>query len=229
MEKGVSIMKHNPFFPDAIERNSGTRVIGGMEAQQPPPRVFIELEALQTIKLFIDLLGCEINGFGLVERLGNDFIIKQVFILKQYVEGAHALTDPEALNQYVYELVKKDGNAEAMKFQWHSHVDFSANFSPEDVDTIRGYLNDFMISLVMNQAGSYSCRLDLFKPFGLSLEVPLLVIVPPPVSSLADYCRREISEKVIIKRSARVISKSRIKEPGRFFMEVRNVKEGWEK
>ena len=167
------------------------------------PRVFITLDAFQRIKCFVDSLGYEINGLGEVEREGNDFIITSAFILKQStnLEGDCVETDSRALNRFVYELVENGGSASNLKFQWHSHVRMPAFFSPKDIDTIDRYMNDFMISLVVNQQGDCNCRLDLFKPFRLSLIVPLLIRIPYLSEDLIEICKKDIEAMVTVRPS----------------------------
>lgn len=174
------------------------KVLSGSQAPVPLPRVFIAQQAIQKIKCFVDLCKYEINGFGFVERVGNDFVIVDVFLLKQYTcaSGVHVETDPRALNKFVRELVQNGGDASKMRLQWHSHVNMPAYFSAEDVDTIGNYMNDFMISLVMNKYGEYKCRLDLFKPFNLSLEVPLLVRILTLPDALVRDCEEEMTQNV---------------------------------
>lgn len=214
----------NPFFPKNKESESGIKIIEGRDANKRPPRVLIRLNELQIIKTFINLMDHEINGFGTVKTVGNDFVIDKVFILKQYVNEVHAQTDPDALNEHVYNLVSNGGDVSDMKFQWHSHVDFTARFSSEDVETIRNYPNDLMISLVMNKFGSYECRIDLYKPFAISLNVPLMVVLPPPHKSLIGYCQREIDSKVKIEMFAKRTKMMGV-EPGSLIMKAENFAE----
>ncbi len=177
---------------------SGIRVLSGHETPVAVPKVFIEQTAFQKIKCFVDLCEYEINGLGVVERENNSFIIKDVFTIKQFTDdsGAYVKTDPKALNLFIYELVKSGGDASKVRFQWHSHANMPAFFSWEDVDTIGDYMNDYMISSVHNKKGQYRCRLDLFKPFHLSLEVPLFVNIPPLAPSLIQQCQKEIERNV---------------------------------
>ena len=177
------------------------KVLGGSQAPFPLPRVFISQEAIQRIKCFVDLCEYEINGFGFVERNGNDFVITDVFLIKQYTctSGVHVETDSRALNKFVRELVQNNGDASKMRLQWHSHAWSSVFFSDEDVETIGNYMNDFMISLVMNKYGEYRCRLDLFKPFNLSLEVPLLVYINPLPDAFVRCCEEEMKQNVRVK------------------------------
>lgn len=204
-------MKKSQQEIDLLNLNSG--------ALFNPPRVLITLEAIKKIKAFVNLVSGEINGLGLVERRGNNFVITDAFILKQKVSQASAEINPLALNQYVGEC--KDPSK--LKFQWHSHGEGSVFFSSTDVSTIARWLGDFIISMVVNKKGDYLCRLDLFKPFYLGLKVPLWVIIPVE-EELISQCKKEIEAKVeeagrfsriarkILKRDRRISNWSSEKE-----------------
>jgi hypothetical protein len=164
------------------------------DALYDPPRICIGLETLKTIFSFVRVARGEVNGMGIVEKIGNDFLISDVFILDQDASAAHAEIDPMALNRLVAERADYD----KLRFQWHSHVNMPAKFSGVDTATIAnyaGYFGDFMISFVGNKRGEYSCRLDLFKPFYVGFEVPLtiLVMLEP---HLLEVCRAEVGNKV---------------------------------
>lgn len=167
------------------------------EAIRPFPKIYIPLMVLQKIQCYVDLCAHEVNGIGNVERRGNDFWISDVIILKQKATECNVEIDPKALNKYVYDLVVQGKDPSKLKFQWHSHVDMPTFFSTEDIDTIAGYMNDFMVSFVINKAGDYRCRLDLFKPFHLAMEVPVYVAAPPLQTKLISECQDEIKQKVI--------------------------------
>lgn len=215
--------------------DSDIHVLSGCETPVPVPKVFIEQGAFQKIKCFVDLCKYEINGLGVVERKRNSFIIKDVFTIKQFTDnnGAHVETDSKALNLFIYELVKNGGDASKVKFQWHSHANMSAFFSPEDINTIGCYMNDFMISLVINKHGQYKCRLDLFKPFNLSLEVPLFVKIPLLAPSLIQQCQKEIERNVNVVSSILGFSRTKpahteIKDTFGPQVEAKNISTGGE-
>lgn len=159
-----------------------------------PPRVCIGLETFKKIHSFVRVARGEVNGMGIVKKIGNDFLISDAFILEQNAGAAHAEIDPMALNRLVAECEDYD----KLRFQWHSHVNMPAEFSGVDTATIAnyaGYFGDFMISFVGNKQGEYSCRLDLFRPFYAGFKVPLTVLVPLE-PDLIDRCREEVTHKV---------------------------------
>jgi hypothetical protein len=182
-------------------KSTGLTILGDAEAIQPLPRVFMTLSAFQKMKCFVDLCDLEISGLGTVKRSENNFIIDDVFIIKQVTDsnGIHVKLDDKALNLFIYEMAKDDKDTSEISFQWHSHVYMPVDPSPEDKGTIKKYLNDFMISLVVNKYGEFVCRLDLFKPFYLSLNVNLQLIVPALNKDLVGRCVKDIEEMVRVK------------------------------
>ncbi len=165
-----------------------------------PPRVCITLSCLQAIRGYVAACPAEINGLGLVERKGNDFFTKEVLILPQVVTGASAVTDEKAFHQFLYERAKSSDSQLRIGLQWHSHVCMSARFSPVDLRLIDQYNVDWMISLVVNKYGEYQCRLDLYKPFRLGLDVPLYLELPKFSVDAFARISEEVSQKVCIER-----------------------------
>jgi len=188
----------------SLDHSYTGRVLDESDSLSPLHRVIMDISVFQKIKCFVDLCDDEINGFGKVERVKNDFFITNAFILKQtaIAGGMQVETDKKALNRFIYELVKKGEDHSKIKFQWHSHVNASAFFSTEDKSTIAGYMNDFMISFVINKRGEYECRLDLFQPFYVSLKVPLLISLPlvpkETKKNCADNIKRLVKIKVLV-------------------------------
>lgn len=197
-------------------------VISGLESASKPLKVFIEIPAKQKIQYYTEVCPCEISGLGLVEYQDNEFTITDVFLVKQVTaaNGSFVELDSQALNHLIYTLVREGRDPSKLKFQWHSHAHSRVFFSPTDVATIRGYMNDFMISTVVNKARDCRTRLDIFKPLELSLEVELEIKVPPLLSESAETCLREIRDNVKIvlpkksRRSHRAISKTAVVKNG---------------
>ena len=170
------------------------------EDEFPQPRVFIQVRALQKLRAYVKACSVEINGFGIVERHVNDFLISDVFILPQQAGAAWVDTNDDALHSFIFELASRGQSTSDVKLQWHSHARMGAYCSGADQKTISNYKCDFMISLVINKQDETFCRIDLFQPFRLGLAVPLEVLVMPnPV--LEEECVKEVEEKVKIKKA----------------------------
>lgn len=170
----------------------------GHNALKSPPRVIIDFYAFQKIKMYIDLCPDEINGLAMVDEMGGDLLITAPFILKQFSarEGLHVEHNHLEFNRCVTEMVKRNEDPARIKCQWHSHAWIGAFFSGEDIDTLRGYSCDYMISLVMNKRGEHKCRLDIFRPLCFGFDVKLFVRIPKAHEGLLKACQEDIDAKV---------------------------------
>ncbi len=159
------------------------------------PQLVIPLEVWQKMMAYILNCPVEINGFGFVSLRGNVITVEDVFILDQVVSGVSAETVQESLDAYVHELTRSGGNPGAIKFQWHSHVKMTAVFSTTDTQNIARWPGDWLVSLVANHRGEYSCQLDMKRPLGVTL--PLQPLIPMSVSSdLGQQVRSDIARHV---------------------------------
>lgn len=173
-------------------------LLAGKDALKPLLKVIIDLFALQKIKEYVDLCPDEINGLAMVDEVDGDLLITAPFIVKQISSkgGLHVEHDHIEFNRYITEMVQRGENPARLKCQWHSHVWGQAFFSGEDIDTIRGYLCDYMIGLVMNKRGEYKCRLDIFKPLYFGFDVKLFVRISNAQEHIMKACQKDIDEKV---------------------------------
>ena len=122
-------------------------------------QLIIPADAFQRLMLYVMLCPQEVAGYGLVRRKGDLFHLDEVFILRQVVSKQHATTNVMDLNRKVGELAAQNQHHH-MRFQWHSHADFSAYFSATDVKNIHEWGGEWLISLVMNKDCDIEIRLD---------------------------------------------------------------------
>lgn len=159
------------------------------------PQLVIPFDVWQKMMAYILNCPVEINGFGNVSLRGNIITVEDVFILDQVVSGVSAETVQESLDAYLTELRLSGGTSSSIRFQWHSHVNMNAYFSTDDMDNIARWPGDWLVSLVANQRGEYSCRLDMKRPLGISL--PLQPFVPSSISAeLGQQVRQDIATHV---------------------------------
>lgn len=160
------------------------------------PRVQISFQDWQKMMAYVINCPTEINGFGLVEVRDDIIRVKDVFILDQVASPGHAEVDHDALTHFIHEMVLSGtGNPGSIKFQWHSHVNMESYFSPTDTANIERWPGDWLISLVVNKRGEFRCRLDIFEPFRVEIDViPEIVTVFD--EGLLDSTADEIRLKV---------------------------------
>lgn len=183
-----------------------TRADSELDAVENRPRVLFKLKPATMIHYFTCLRAGEINGLGLVEKQGNDFLVPEVFILDQETNENEANIVGLSFARYVDQCE----DPSKILLQWHSHDDGTVFWSAhKDIPTIKRWLGDFLISMVVNKQGDYLCRLDLFKPFRLSLQMPVFVAVPLEVDQkILSLCKGEIASKVKILTEAVKVRKT---------------------
>lgn len=161
------------------------------------PQLIISQPDWQRLMGYVQLCEEEINGFGLVEIVGNHILVNGVFITRQTVGPGSAEVDEADVHHLMYQLTEKGINTGKLRLQWHSHVHMPAYFSGVDTHNIEQYPGDWMISLVLNKFGQYSARLDLFKPFRVTVEeLPVRIQQPALDPRIEAECRGEITTKV---------------------------------
>lgn len=162
------------------------------------PALILSLRAASKIFAFTAKSPVEINGWGLVEQSeeGKHFYVSDVFILKQEVSGGDAEGDQDALMEFLGACMEP----QKVKFQWHSHHEMAAWYSSTDTEGIEDYgcSADYMLSMVVNKAQDCVCRLDLFRPFRMTSEVPVFVSVPIE-KAIMEFCQREFDAKVTMR------------------------------
>jgi hypothetical protein len=146
-----------------------------------PAYLFIDAEAWKKLKQYMFQSGDnEINGFGYITFAGGNFTLAardDLFITAQTVSGGMATATGSAFAKAVY-AAQQLGRADELRLQWHSHVDFPAQFSSTDTAQMAAYGRagaDWMVSLVANKREEVSARVDLYRP--LRLSVPLSVVL----------------------------------------------------
>lgn len=140
----------------------------------------------------------EVSGLGLVEKIGSTFLIKKAFILPQVCSSTGTKLTEEGKAKLLMELTKKKIPGSLLKFQWHTHYNFGTFWSTTDVDNgerLAGNSGDWMLGMVINQAGDYKCRLDVMQPVRLGIE-GLSVAVKYPEGEAMDKYTKDIRDNV---------------------------------
>ena len=171
--------------------------IPGVQEGFLPVRPNLIFQEMAWDKLMGFVLACpiEVNGFGYVRQYGYDLWVDDTFILPQIASAGHAETDSEAVGAHMSAMLANDQDPSSMKLQWHSHVNMPAYFSGTDLDTIEACSAKWRVSLVINKAGEYSARLDIYEPFRIT--TPMQVYVPRTIpADIAAQCQEGIKQNV---------------------------------
>jgi len=160
-------------------------------------KVYINHEIMKKIKYYIDISDVEISGLGLVEERGNsNFVISDVFLLKQKNTGTSTELDQEDISKLIEKLISEGKDPSKLRFWWHSHVNMKVFWSGTDLNCIEGLcLDKYLFSLVMNKTNEYLMRFDINEPVKTTVEGIIIQILEENDEELFEKCKKEIEEK----------------------------------
>ena len=168
-----------------------------------PVSIFITPLAFQKLKLYIEICPAEISGLGVVELSGDQFIVRDVFILPQRVTASDTELKPEHLCDFLSNYIAQGKDPASLRVWWHSHGDSDLHWSSTDNDTIEAFPGDYIISIVGNKKGEFLCRLDVSSPSRVEFDGFTLVPLEEPkgggtqdIEALRQTIQEEIGEMV---------------------------------
>jgi hypothetical protein len=165
------------------------------------PRLRFLPEAWRKMRLWTDLCTYEISGLGLVDEDGSDFVLTDLRLVEQEVTPLATALDGAAVSNLIVDLLDANEDVDRLRLWWHSHARETCFWSGEDERTISTFQNDYMISIVTNQAGRFLARLDRYEP-----RTTEWVWVDPPTEAI-EPTAEEIAEvraqiAALVRRSA---------------------------
>lgn len=185
-----------PVPPPATHRKS---VLSRFD--EDPPIISISLEAWTKMFVWTEHCDYEVGGIGYVLHHQNNYHVYDVELIKQTVSGVEVDMDPQAVSLKQRELFAsgQGDKITQMFFQWHSHVNMTARFSPVDLTLINSWNGRELISLVINKQGDFSMRWDVMHPVRTAYYIdPYVVVERDP--ELIARCAAEFSELVTTPR-----------------------------
>lgn len=177
------------------------------------PTLYFAPHAWSKMNTYIAVCGKEVAGFGVLDKVDNGFVVSDVFIVEQEVSDGHADIDSNSLASLAEKFIAegKEDYLGKMNMWWHSHVMMEAFFSTRDVTTINKWPDtDYLISVVGNKKGEFSCRLDLWRPFRMAVDMPMAVGLSMGVEEM-EALKKEVEDKVTVNNRVIVVSKGRKK------------------
>lgn len=140
----------------------------------------------------------EISGMGLVKKEGGVFKVYDIFLPEQECTGSSTEMNQDALAALITKLHKTKIPADHFRCWMHTHYNFNVFWSGTDVDTIEqliGSSGDWMLSIVVNQAGDYKCRLDFTKPIRMAID-DIDVSIEYPKTGLTEQYKQDVEKMV---------------------------------
>lgn len=155
--------------------------------------------------MYIECCPVEIGGLGEVELRGDRFIVTDLFLIAQRGTPSETELDTQDISSFLSQCLAQDRDPALIRVWWHSHAEADVHWSLTDQKTIKGFLGDYLISIVGNKRGEFLCRLDTPAPAPQTIEdLPLILLDEPAgaddpeLGPLRRAILGEIREKVRI-------------------------------
>ena len=101
----------------------------------------------------------EVGWYGTAERMDDNYLVKDIYVYPQIVDGATVDTDQEKFEKWLDGLDEEVFNQ--LRFNGHSHVRMGTTPSSVDMEGRRSDLkmlrkDDFQIFMILNQEGDWT-------------------------------------------------------------------------
>ena len=159
----------------------------------------IPMNVYYQMMTYVKLLDDEINGLGLIEKIGGaTYRVSEIFLLKQTVSKSACDIDPAAMAQLMEKLINEGKNPSMLRFWWHSHNTMGTFWSGTDERTGKQFAGtEYLFSLVANHKEEMRAKMNIFQPVELSIDnITILIETPSAQESLIEDCKKEIEECV---------------------------------
>jgi hypothetical protein len=166
-------------------------------------KIYLSVEAYQKMRLWVEMAKGEISWLGSVSELKSQdgvfeaFLIEDIHLLKQTCSSVNTALDDQSLGQFLTEMVIKNQDTSKIKAWIHSHATMNCFWSAIDEGCITNLANSsYVISIVTNKDGDILARIDIFKPFHITVNETIVDIYYPADEHLKKHCKKEFKEKV---------------------------------
>lgn len=187
--------KTESFIPHKFE--SKFEMLSGSKT----PKVLIDKVAFNKMWHYVDLASKEVSWLGTVERRDWNFIIKDVFLLKQEVSSSQTVITEDGLAEFGENILKKKDGVDIynnIRFWGHSHVYMGTGASGQD-ESQMGIFEEsshpYFIRGILNKLGRIEFTIYLYDS-GIRINDPEWCVYDPIDSSVRSIIEKEFEEKV---------------------------------
>lgn len=189
-----TIYRAEKFFPHVFANKITANIV--------IPKIFLSKEAYEDMYFLVDEAQNEIVWLGNVEKISNDFLIKEIFLLKQEADATFCEISANDLANWAQTILaeRSDGIEiiNSIRFWGHSHVNMGTSPSGQDVEQLEilsGSCDDFFIRGILNKSGRMEFTIFLLDR-GIEIHDVEWRIFQPVNESRREKWQREIEEKV---------------------------------
>lgn len=167
------------------------------------PRVLLTRDVYEDMFVLVDECQQEVGWLGVVERIGRDFLIKEVFLFDQEVHGTTCEITPNGLADFATEILsnRPDGMevVNSLRFWGHSHVNMGTSPSGQDESQLLELAEqgeaDYFIRAILNKDGRIEFTI-LLKNIGVMIRDAVWELYEPADEQRRARWQSEIQTKV---------------------------------
>jgi hypothetical protein len=183
-------------------------------ARNGQPKIMLTLQAYQDMNKLVSMFKTEVGWLGTVERKGNTFLIKEVFLFEQRVNGTKNIIQANTILAWASEIMEEredcDEIINSLKFWGHSHATFPTSPSERDeyqMQIFEKRCHDFFIRGIANRLGRLEFTLYLYKE-GLEIhDCNWFVQVPAISSERNNFWATEAKKVSLLSRASASLSR----------------------
>lgn len=147
------------------------------------PVIFASRAAYDRMWNYVDLAAKEIGWLGTAERIGKDFLIKEVFLFKQEAGATTCEITTEGLAEFATEILasREDGMeiVNSLMFWGHSHANIPTSASSQDdsqMEIFRQSGHPWFIRGILNKLGRMEFTIYLYESGIKIVDVEWLIL-----------------------------------------------------
>ncbi len=139
-------------------------------------QVVFEKHAWNKIHGWCKAAKSEVSGWGLVKpdpEVKGKYIVYDTFLPRQQCSSGYTDIDDDAASKLRFKKFKKGIPLDHWRLWWHTHYNFGTFWSGTDDNTAERLMKgngDWLISVVINQAGNWLCRYDTMYPTHMTVD-----------------------------------------------------------
>lgn len=152
---------------DSLPADQQAPSASSLERTNPPwltiPEIRIHPTALADLRGYVEESPTEVSGLALTTLVepGCGINIVKFYVLRQRCTYVSTVITPDAVAEFLDELLASGGDPANLHVYWHSHIDGNTHPSSVDVNTLGEAFPqaEWMIGLVVNRRGEFSAQL----------------------------------------------------------------------
>ena len=166
------------------------------------PIIYISHTAHQKMKLWVEMAKGEISWLGSITELKNKgniygFLVEDIHLLKQVCSPTNTVLDDQSVGAFLTEMAMQGQDVSNIRGWLHSHAQMKVFWSGTDETCIQNLANsNYLVSVVTNKNGDILARVDIFKPFHITLNDLKVEVYYPKDPGLSEFCKVEFATKV---------------------------------